>query len=440
MSNKLLVAASLLLLVVGMLRSNTVEDVFLRSATRDLAAVSANEQPKESLSTKYKELKFLFLATPRSHFLPKSHGRTYPFIVSPTGATVVTTSDSIYTSRCIASMLLNNGSDDDTSFDVIVLEFENSLYHTQKLIQRLSLRYPDAMILLLDMWLPTQYRHIPSGGMPMSEWAHHQHESGQHNGRHLHVQTVRQLVRDTTHVGEWEHERFYTVDQIRQIQQQHAVVVQAPRPSDVHSAMESKSFTHMNGAYSLQGHRFLSILILDTLQKRNFRTTHSSRSPQPWTVHDSCQRWHTNKKMFNSSIERHPKLELSNYQKATFALEARAKSTWIKVTNDEPKQPMALIFEYMSKSESCDYQRVELSIVEGGKGVVEAGCDSNKENRGRAHFIQQVHVGTVLPASEAKVQIDVIPDSGSIPFRIVGIMLVPIDTLEQEGSADIAVA
>jgi hypothetical protein len=168
----------------------------------------------------YSDLKFLVFGTSRAYGkgLEDREHEAFPKLLSSRGDNTVNlgipASSSAYVGTCLASTLedsaaTGSGAADD-AFDVIIMEYPNEkkqmFPNTVKLAERLRKRFPDALIIFMELWIPLQYRHKESGLLP-SAWANAQHKAAQGDGstKSLTPDEVLDFVKKLTKPGDWEY-------------------------------------------------------------------------------------------------------------------------------------------------------------------------------------------------------------------------------------------
>lgn len=113
------------------------------------------------------------------------------------------------------------------------------------------------------------------------------------------------------------------------------------------------------------------------------------------------------------------------FDEATFALESHGTfDAWIKIFNPDKAQ-MALVVEYVSSTPDCLYKRTSIGI-KGQEAVAVGG-----ESKGVSHSLEteQVQVGNI-PPGESLLELAGVPSTKhGKPLRIVGILVIPLDTL-----------
>lgn len=352
-------------------------------------------------------LRFLFIGTSNSIEQPRVN--SYPYLVARNAAVIDT--DDTHASRCAASLLKRNAGD-GAAFDVIVVELGKG-DSTIKLVKRLRQRYPHSRILILDMWRPIHYHHAPSG-MPLIDWMEAQQGTSSEKNQ------VIQVLQELTHAGEWVYQlrpdEQWIRNQIATVE--NCALVQPTLPANIHDALDSASFIEDLHTFSNQGHQFIAHIIRQAL--KDFRPTHNDAT-QPWEHVDFCENWLHH--AAGTTLEHN--MMMREFYAGTFALASHGTfDAWIKVVNSDETQ-MALVIEYLPSSPDYYCKRTRIGIQ--GQKPVTVGADS----RGVSHSLEteQVHVGNV-PPGESLVRFAGEPDTKhGKPLRIVGVLLIPLDTL-----------
>ena len=354
------------------------------------------------------QLRFLFFGTSRTYgaLLSNPSKSAFPFLLSPSATNLaINAGSSLYPSHCAASML------EDTfgAYDVIVLEFEPTKRYypdTMKLAVRLRQRFPNALIIFLEMW---QAHNFENAGQPVSSWANQQA-----NPEKL---SIPALVKASTLSNQWEYgpSNHYSDEQVKEMHDSaNGVMLKFPRPLDAHEAILSPLLLPDMNHPSEAGHQLIADTILKKMQEMNFRANHDDTLGSFDSI-DQCKTW---LQTGVTSITHDTNLVMTEFKRGKFALEAKNPHTWIKVFNENNK-PVELTLEYMVTSPDCLYSDARISI-DGGASV-EVTC-KKLDYTWEVHVAEQIHVGTVPPGVSI-VRIDALEGGGQWPFRMIGILL-----------------
>ena len=114
----------------------------------------------KTVEKKSNDLRYLFFGTSRTFgsFLPDMKER-FSYLMSPDSTNVaIPGGQSPYPARCCYTMV-----GESEIYDVIVLEWTPIFFDTTiELAKRLRQRFPNAYIIILDLWCLIQYKHIPT--------------------------------------------------------------------------------------------------------------------------------------------------------------------------------------------------------------------------------------------------------------------------------------
>jgi len=301
---------------------------------------------------------------------------------------------------------------------VIVLEFSAlpaSFRSTVLLARRLRHRYPKAIMLFLDIWLPPFFKH--GSGIISPGWGGPGYQQAEGLGI---IDST--SPEDLTHPDDWTHtaSHSYSEDFARALKKNVGAVMVQAGAGDITPDAYDLLFLDDLGHFSEIGHRFVADLIRDTLQKQNFRTHHDA-TVKRWGQEDACENWfrtgHTN-------LEHN--MAMNEFKPGKYALEARSDDAYIKVNNDHGDM-LELTLEYMTTSPDCLYPEVEITTDTYLSVRVECKKLSFPWD---VHVTGQLHVGSIMPGETT---IRIAPTDSAHnrngeaewPFRIVGVTLTP---------------
>jgi hypothetical protein len=365
---------------------------------------------------------------------------------------------------CTYSMLhQTNGVADDQSFDVIVLEYADSLFSvTLQLAKRLRQRFPKALILFLDMWLMVYFQNIPSGGKHLNVWSLQRgfatSSSGAGDGGGGIIEPrLAQRVLNKTKADDWVYlkdEFAYSDSHKKRIG--HGVqghVVTAPIPANAHEALSLPTreyfFRDMNH-YSVKGHEYVANLIRTYMtEELHFRTYHDP-TMEPWEHTDQCNHWLKSGFLDPQLVTSHrgaPAMVVNEFNPLAhkFALEVREPTGWFTVQNNMEGSAQ-LTIEYMLTGPDCMYPEMQISIQTSG-GELSSG-ETNKPMvlgcvetpyPNQVHISHQVWIGTIPPGGSTvflKAVNGLLADPAAAyaqkwPFRIIAVSLTPVSAFAQ---------
>lgn len=267
----------------------------------DPKSVVTKQPPDESLaasdSENFYNLRFLFFGTSRTYGVMLGDDRTtsaYPFLLSKKAVNLAIPAGSpYYPLKCAFSMMEEHENGD--AFDVIVLEYNNIFSGSAyELAKRLRHRYPNALILFLDMWLMIMYEHIPSG-KNMASWSGEEGFQIYGSAEGIDPNLSKHILQ-TTKPQQWKYpsSHRYSMDtKAKALRELNATVVSPPLPRNLHFAMASSDrnifFKDMNH-FSKVGHQYVAQMIRQQMTDMRFRTHHDSTLTQ-WGHSDQCSSW-----------------------------------------------------------------------------------------------------------------------------------------------------
>lgn len=416
-------------------------------------AVSATSTIINTVPADYSELKFLFFGTSRTYgaMLEDRATQAFPFLLGGANALNlgIPSGGPDHPLACTYSMLLEHR---EESFDVIVLEYQNPFFSTTlQLAKRLRQRFPNALILFLDMWLMAYFQNIPSG-KSLDAWSLQRGFATSGTGGIIGPRLT-QRVMNKTRVEDW----FYLMEELaysdshkKRISHKgiEGYVVTAPIPANAHEALSLpfrefffRDMTH----YSEKGHEYVANLIRTYLSDElHFRTFHDP-TVAPWEHTDQCNHWLKTGIIDPTLVTSFPpeSMALNEFNPLAhkFALEVREPKGWFTVQNNIEGFAQ-LTIEYMITGPECFYPEMKISIqTSEAKPLGEVnepmvlGCAETPYPH-QVHISHQVRIGTIPPGGstvilEAVNEQDPAAYAQKWPFRIIAVSLTPVSAFSQ---------
>ena len=329
-----------------------------------------------------------------------------------------------YPARCCYTMV-----GESEIYDVIVLEWTPIFFETTiELAKRLRQRFPNAYIIILDLWALIQYKHIPTK-QSLQVWLKGENMISHERG-HPHVAGLMEYVQEHSSPEDWSYpwQHTYMPDQIKQFDALDAHVIQVPAPATVPEAMMQhgvfSDFLHWSAA----GHIMVANLIQEELQRASFSNRQNEVSP--WKTKDQCESW---LKTAQTTIQHDPSMKMLKFSdKGKYALEISGEG-WMQVTNQQDT-PADLYLDYMATHPDCFYPKMEITIGDRTTTAVHVADPCiESQNAFPIHVTQALYLGSI-PPGETMVRFRLLETDKEWPFRIVGVMVTP-DMLQKDSQA-----
>lgn len=289
-------------------------------------------------------------------------------------------SSAVWPSQCLQSMI-RDLPDDEVNYDVILLEFSlNGLMGLQLLVHRVRRRYPNALIIYIDLYSNRKpgFSNCIGGPCRMTPTR----------------MTGLQNLLDR--VG--------------------ATMLQMPRPKDpLHWEDDVQPwFANDNHHLSATGHAWIVKGVMDIIGNFNFNTDHGQGD---WLEGDLCVSWFKTGRM-------PPPLRvqggtLNEFAKLKYAYEIPSHAT-LDFDASALKGPAPLFLVYMTKSD--EYPQVSVNFND--QHFIQIDSKSPHHNFVDDHVTAVQSLGLVQVYEEIHLEIENIDLSkDKLPFRLVGIVM-----------------
>ena len=367
----------------------------------------------KTVEKKSNDLRYLFFGTSRTFgsFLPDMKER-FSYLMSPDSTNVaIPGGQSPYPARCCYTMV-----GESEIYDVIVLEWSAVFFKTTiELAKRLRQRFPNAYIIILDLWCLIEYKHIPTG-QSLEVWLKGENMISQERG-HPHVAGLMEYVQEHSSPEDWEYSSFgmYTLGQIKEFDALDAHMIHVPVPATVPEAMMQHGLFSDFLHWSAAGHIMVANLIQEELQRASFSNRQNEVSP--WKTKDQCESW---LETAQTTIQHDPSMKMLKFSdKGKYALEISGEG-WMQVTNKQDTSG-DLYLDYMATHPDCFYPKMEIKI--GDRTAVADPCIESAFAF-PIHVTHALYLGSI-PPGETMVRFRLLETNKKWPFRIVGIMITP---------------
>ena len=394
--------AVLFLLLLSALTTATATDL-----------LRGRSDPKTVETKKSDDLRYLFFGTSITFgsCLTDMNER-FSYLMSPNSTNVaIPGGQSPYPARCCYTMV-----GESEIYDVIVLEWSPMFFETTiELAKRLRQRFPNAYIIVLEMWALILYNYIPTG-QSLDVWLTDKNMIS-HPEIHPHSAGLMEYVQEQTSPEDWSYSwaHSYLPDQINQFGALGAHMIKVPAPVNVLEAMMQHGFFADFVHLSPSGHIMVANLIQEELQRASFSNRQNEVSP--WKTKDQCESW---LETAQTTIQHDPSMKMLKFsKKGKYSLEISGEG-WMLVTNKQDT-PADLYIDYMATHPDCLYPKMEITI---GKRTAVADPCFEALNAFPIHVTQALYLGSI-PTGETMMRFRLLETDKERPFRLVGIMITP---------------
>jgi len=380
-----------------------------------------------------------------------------------------------YPALCTYSMLEGNENGDDKfvpkEYDVIVIEYSLGFFETAAqslpvLAKRLKLRYPNAIIIMLSIWMPKQYRHIKTG-YSLDTWIKRECPKVRTENKEF-----LNCLEEKSISSDW---KFYpdfggkaAMEMIAKSVDGVVVSLKSPREDDdAIDALKQSSYLYTMDMthFSEEGHRWVQYRIIQKIQEHQQQSSQNNKKvvdttnvgggegviSQPWQLKDYCMSWFQSGKVVlatntttttNSSMIQNTTMPLVEFKEGKFALEASNNddnsftiSNLFSAGNLFLKKKYYFVYiSFMSTSPERIYPKVDVSLLQNGEDFVDHRTINPFVFASHGiplHLVSHQFIGKIRTDTnkdELTIRIQKMVDDNSQHqqnFRLVGIMITP---------------
>jgi len=323
-----------------------------------------------------------------------------------------------YPASCVSSMI------GDDEYDVIILEFwMRSRDGLSILAQRLRQRFPKAIIVMTQLWSPSNIL-TKKHGISIAQWA----EQNGYQKDFIHNETFhKEVLDDLAEKGFWatpKKEWHQTAKDIG------AYVYKMPGNVDDLSGelgmlkmgdrlLASDSY-HLNEI----GHNYIRAFVQNIVDRVGVP---KDRTVEDFSFKDHCFDWFESGKI-GEGVSYAPNVKLDKMPNTEkYVLEFASEVTgddenWIEVENKSNKT-MELSITYMTLSPPSKYPEVEAVRSDGDSYILSTDVPSQFDGR-TVHISKLIRLGEVKPKTKAHVQFKP-KEKTEWNFRIIQVLVVP---------------
>lgn len=414
---------------------------------KKLTYAQATNKPSRHLSlssfdNNLQGLRFLTFGTSRTWGTGvKDRRLAYPYLLSPNVTNLAfKASGPQYASLCTASLV----GDDEDEYDVVVLEYNllaDDTYATLAL--RLRQRFPQATMVFLRLWMPFQYRHVPTGENVLDM-------AKKIKRKHYRPELMASLLNQTL-PEDWIFEEGTRQKRLIETTAQRVgahIYTWPNKENHVETLVHYIGlFTQDMNHFSEKGHRFLRDAIVHVLRRQEQRPLLSTLRPEtktirPWASRDRCDFWYETGK---TSIRRHPAMTMVQvFPNGGYALSANSKDSWIEIDHslwNSHRCGARIYVDYMARGPEDLYVKTRLNLDATKASIV---LDPHLRSSYVIHVVRHVYVGRIPPSlkkqnSTTRLTLTwVDSQEHKQPLRIAGIVILPDDE-ETDRESSVAV-
>lgn len=298
----------------------------------------------------------------------------------------------------------------DGLYDVIVFEYHLLVDdYLMLLAQRLRARFPKATMIFLRIWLPFQFRHVPTkqAVLPMIR---------ERYGAVPTMTAPKMLAGlvEGTKPEDWifneRHDKKAMLDRIAAQVGGH--VWDMPRPENCIEAMAQygRYYTPDMNHYTPPGHRFFAMEIIKLLHELKARETTQLGK---WEDEDSCALWYETGML--SVVHIAP---MVNFLRTRYGLEFPSPNNYILAKN--PLNRAAFVWiDYMAAAPAGTYPSSHVRLADDQFVAIEPKLRGS----GPLHVMQHAQVGQLIELNQqANITVQPLNTDATENFRIVGII------------------
>ena len=319
-----------------------------------------------------------------------------------------------YSALCTQTMVSrsDHGGVDDGSglYDVILFEY-NLMADNYILIlaRRLRARFPQAKMVFMRIWLPFQYRHIPSnmGLLPIIRERY-----GAAANTMMAQEILDSLVEGRQPEDWFFHEAIDKMDLLDRISREvGGHVYHMPRPENAIEAMKTfgRYYTPDMNHFSHAGHRFLQQELVKVLHEIHAGPTDVLGT---WTDTDVCDLWYE-----TGSLPVARDAPTVTFLNNHYALEFQNPEHYMEARNPFPDRPVSIWIDFMAGSPNGQYPISQVQISQSSPVEIDPGLKGKTE----LHVMKHAHVGMLEPAARGNLTVRALDSSALNHFRVVGV-------------------
>ena len=367
----------------------------------------------------FEHLRILAFGTSRTYGVGVNHpSKAFPSLLSRNNSKnlAIKASGPHYSALCTQTMVGQHGGgggggDDDQLYDVILLEYnlmaDNYIFI---LARRLRARFPQAKIIFMRIWLPFQYRHVPSKKSVLSLI---RERFGTASNSML-GQDILNILVEGTMPEDWIFQEAVDkrdlLDRVSKEVGGH--VYHMPRPENAVEAMRTfgRYYTPDMNHFTPAGHRFLQHELVKMMHQINAGPTDVLGT---WTDRDVCELWYETG--VTSLAHDAPTVTFLDKR---HALEFQTSNHFLETRNPFPDRPVSVWIDFMAGSPEGQYPISQVQLAQSPPAEIKPQLKGSTE----LHVMKHAQVGMLEPAARANLTVNALDSGASNFFRIVGVV------------------
>ena len=320
----------------------------------------------------------------------------------------------------------------EEQYDVIILEFFlDADEHLVRLAKRVRMRYPQATIIILRMWGPLSFEHVPTKTQQGLRGFLKQH------GLTFDSPQMASVLRDRSTADDWKYTSF---PMSRRFQEEAAeatgaIIWELDLPTNPIDAITSTA--HFFDAdmvhLSVRGHAMVAAEINKILVERNVQR---NDAVMPWSLQDHCESWYESgaTTLFHSDSVVMNEFSPDAHK---WALEMRDPVSSIVYIDNPLPHPAQLHVRYLKTTPPPGiYPTTRVTVSsETSKSDTETVLEPTGTNQHTHVHVNRVASLGVVPPGRTTLTFEAIEENKPRPFRITGVVLSALDEMVQQQAA-----
>jgi len=355
----------------------------------------------------FEHLRILAFGTSRTFGVGVNHQhKAFPSLISRnnTKNVAMKASGPQYSALCTQTMV-----GDDGLYDVILFEY-NLLADDYLMIlaRRLRARFPQATMIFMRIWLPFQFRHVPSNKAVLQLL----HERFGPAPSKPATELLASLVEGTQSedwifLESWEKKKLLE----RVATEVGGYVYHMPRPDNAIEALTTyaRFYTPDVNHYTQAGHRFLQQQLVKVMHKLKAQRTSELGA---WHDTDVCELWYE-----TGTLAIQHEAPIVKFLNTRYALELATSESYLVTKNPFPDRSVSVWIDFMSGSPTGQYPKSRIRLEDQSPVKI----NPRLKGKGELHVMKHAYVGMLEQSAAAKLTVKALDGDAFNPFRIVGV-------------------
>jgi len=344
--------------------------------------------------------------------------QAYPWLLTPDAVNLgIRASSPSYPALCLQTMISKTPYE---NYDVIILEFIIWTTHLDLLAERLRERYPDALIIFVELWNAVRIRRTENNEMVLF-WM----ERNFPQTTKLDSPEFVEHIRTKTQPKDWKFDLRGREEFIQQIAKNvDAEVFHLPRLDSAHAALvqQGKLFDQDRNHISEFGHQVVARGVAKIINNHQFHQNNKDNSPKlgSWGSGggDACSNWFETGQ--GVPVFKGHNTELRKFAPSKYALELYIGGATIIVNNPFPTDRTLYLMYMVMGPPPSPYPKTMASLPYTQQPNVELDTSTNFDTL-YVHVTKIKRIGTIPPGITS-LNLFPLEDLGK-PFRLTGLVV-----------------